>query len=129
MKKWLVLTVLSLFMAGCAYNTAGLQIDGSSQKVLFGDKVLGSRLTVKDISTAEVDGRARGVVRLASQYKGNLHILYRFSWYNADGLEVNSSASAWRQALIYGDETISLSEVTLNPNGTQFRLQIREANN
>ncbi|MCL9782290.1 YcfL family protein [Vibrio sp. S4M6] len=128
MKKWLTFIVVALLVTGCAQNTAGLQIDGQTHKVLFGDKVLGSRLIVNDISTTQVDGRARGVVRLTSNYKANLHILYRFSWYNDQGLEVNTNAGPWRQAIVYGDETVSLSEVTLNPNGTQFRLQIREAN-
>lgn len=128
MKKWLILVFVALFVTGCAQNTAGLQIDGESHKVLFGDKVLGSRLVVNDIATTQVDGRARGVVRLQSKYKGNLNILYRFSWYNDQGLEVNTSSGPWRQAIVYGDASVSLSEVTLNPNGTQFRLQIRENN-
>ena len=129
MKKWLIAAVAALIMVGCSSNTAGLRIDGESQTVLFGDNVLAGRLQIEDISTTQVDGRARGIVRLASQYKGDQHIQYRFYWYDDNGLEVNNKLGPWRQAIILGMETIAISEVSVNPNGTQFRVQIRENDN
>ncbi|MCZ4293677.1 YcfL family protein [Vibrio sinaloensis] len=129
MKKWLISAVMALTLLGCAENTAGLRIDGASQTVLFGDNVLAGRLTIDDISTTQVDGRARGVVRLISQYSGDQYVQYRFYWYDDQGLEVNNKQGPWRQAVIRGTEEISISEVSVNPNGTQFRVQIRQLNN
>tara|TARA_Y100001956_G_scaffold81962_1_gene101170 strand:- start:6436 stop:6825 length:390 start_codon:yes stop_codon:yes gene_type:complete len=129
MRKWFIAAIAALMLAGCANNTAGLRIDGASQTVLFGDNVLAGRLKVEDISTAQVDGRARGVVRLASQFQGDQAIQYRFYWYDDEGLEVNTKLGPWRQAIVRGMESIAISEVSLNPNGTQFRVQIRENNN
>ncbi|GAA5645226.1 hypothetical protein Vpro01_00965 [Vibrio proteolyticus] len=127
MKKWLFAALAAVLMMGCASNTAGLRVDGASQTVLFGDNVLGGRLNVEDITTKQVDGHARGIVRLASQYKGDQHIQYRFYWYDNDGLEVNNKLGPWKQAIVRGMETVTISEVSVNPNGTQFRVQIREA--
>ncbi|MGY5539079.1 YcfL family protein [Vibrio brasiliensis] len=129
MKKWLISAVMALTLLGCAENTAGLRIDGASQTVLFGDNVLAGRLTIDDISTTQVDGRARGVVRLISQYTGDQYVQYRFYWYDDQGLEVNNKQGPWRQAVIRGTEETSISEVSVNPNGTQFRVQIRQLNN
>ncbi|MFY2508299.1 YcfL family protein [Vibrio pectenicida] len=129
MKNWLIVVIAGLIMVGCSSNTAGLRIDGASQTVLFGDNVLAGRLHIDDISTADVDGRARGVVRVTSQYKGDQHIQYRFYWYDDSGLEVNSKLGPWRQTVVRGMETISISEVSVNLNGTQFRIQIRESDN
>lgn len=129
MKKWLISAVMALTLLGCADNTAGLRIDGASQTVLFGDNVLAGRLTIEDIATTQVDGRARGVVKLVSQYSGDQYVQYRFYWYDEQGLEVNSKQGPWRQAVIRGTEEISISEVSVNPNGTQFRVQIRQLNN
>lgn len=129
MKKWLISAVMALTLLGCADNTAGLRIDGASQTVLFGDNVLAGRLTIDDISTTQIDGRARGVVRLISQYSGDQYVQYRFYWYDEQGLEVNSKQGPWRQAVIRGTEEISISEVSINPNGTQFRVQIRQLDN
>ncbi|EGA71855.1 hypothetical protein VISI1226_19052 [Vibrio sinaloensis DSM 21326] len=129
MKKWFMAAIAALVLAGCADNTAGLRIDGASQTVLFGDNVLAGRLTIEDIATTEVDGRARGVVRLSSQYQGDQAIQYRFYWYDDNGLEVNTKQGPWRQAIVRGMESFAISEVSINPNGTQFRVQIRENNN
>lgn len=129
MKKWLISAAMALMLLGCADNTAGLRIDGASQTVLFGDNVLAGRLKIEDISTTQIDGRARGVVRLLSQYKGDQYVQYRFYWYDDQGLEVNTKQGPWRQAVIRGSEEISISEVSINPNGTQFRVQIRQLDN
>ena len=129
MKKWLIAAIAALAMVGCASNTAGLRIDGASQTVLFGDNVLAGRLKIEDIATTQVDGRARGVVRLVSQYQGDQAIQYRFYWYDDQGLEVNNKLSPWRQTILRGAEEVSISEISINPNGRQFRVQIRELDN
>ncbi|MFD2015268.1 YcfL family protein [Vibrio olivae] len=123
------MTFAALTLSACADNTAGLRIDGATQTVLFGDNVLGSRLKIDHITTQDVNGRTRGIVRLASQYKGDQHIQYRFYWYDDQGLEVNLKQGPWRQAVVRGMETIAISEVSINPQGTQFRVQIRELDN
>lgn len=127
MKKWLVALLSTLAIVGCSKNTAGLSVEGESQRVLFADNVLGNRLVIDDISTIEVDGHARGVVRLVSNYNGDQHIQYRFYWYDDNGLEVNTRLAPWKQAIVRGMESISISEVSVNPNGKQFRVQIRES--
>ncbi|ARP38725.1 MULTISPECIES: YcfL family protein [Vibrio] len=126
MKKWLVSLAAVMALAGCADNTAGVRVDSQTQNVFFGDKVLGSRLQVEDIRTDLVDGHTRGIVRLNSNYKGDQHILYRFYWYDDAGLEVNLKQGPWKQAIVRGFESISLSEVSVNPKATQFRVQFRE---
>ncbi|MEZ9038927.1 MULTISPECIES: YcfL family protein [unclassified Vibrio] len=126
MKKWLVSLAAVMALAGCADNTAGVRVDSLTQNVFFGDKVLGSHLQVEDIRTDLVDGHTRGIVRLNSNYKGDQHILYRFYWYDDAGLEVNLKQGPWKQAIVRGFESISLSEVSVNPKATQFRVQFRE---
>lgn len=128
MKKWLIAALAATALIGCADNTAGLRVDGETHKVLFGDNVLAGNLKIEDIATTEVEGHARGVVRMTNQSKGDLNVLYRFYWYDENGLEVNTKLSPWRQSILRGTETVALSEVSVNPNGKHFRLQIRENN-
>lgn len=129
MKKIGIALIMALALIGCSNNTAGLRVDGRSQNVMFGDNVLGGRLLVDNIATTELEGHARAIVTLTSQFKGDQNIQYRFYWYDNDGLEVNSKQAAWKQQIVRGFETLSISEVSINPNGKQFRVQIREANN
>lgn len=128
MKNWLVSVLAAMALLGCADNSAGLRVDGATQRVLIGDNVLAGRLHIEDISAGSVNGHTRGVVRLVSKYSGDQHLQYRFYWYDAQGLEVNTQLGPWKQIIIRGEETVSLSEVSVNPDGTQFRVQIRAAN-
>lgn len=128
MKKLTLAFFMVIALVGCAQNTAGLRVDGQSQNVMFGDNVLGGRLLIENIATADVDGHARGIVTLLSEYKADQNIQYRFYWYDNEGLEVNSKQSAWKQQVIRGFESLTISEVSVNPNGKQFRVQIRQAN-
>ncbi len=130
MKRLSIVLLSAIAAFGCAQApTAGLSIDGQSQRVIMNDNALGGRLDIENIDTDEVNGHARGIVRLASQYKGDQHVQYRFYWYDDKGLEVNSKPGAWRKVIVRGFETISISEVSVNPNATQYRVQIRQANN
>ncbi len=127
MRVWFISLVMFMSLAGCAANTAGIRIDGQAQQVFFSDNVLGSRLLVDNITTTYVDDRPRGVVQLNSNYPSDQHILYRFYWYDNNGLEVNTKPGPWRKMIVRGFESVTLSEVTVNPNGTRYRLQIRQA--
>ena len=125
--KWLVLLTV-LLMVGCAKMTSGLRIEGETQRVLIGDKVLASRLEVMDISTTQVNDHARGVVRLLSHHKAEQQLQYRFYWYDDAGLDVSAQLAPWKLFIIQGNEEVALSEVAVNPKATQFRIQIRELN-
>ncbi|GAK87834.1 YcfL protein [Vibrio ponticus] len=127
MKKF-VLVMLSMFaIAGCATNTSGLRIDGSTQKVLFANDSMSRSLEVNDITTTVVDGHVQGIVSLTSNISSDHDLLYRFYWYDGQGLEVSKPAN-WRRLIIRGEETVSISEVAVNPSATEFRVQIRKNN-
>jgi len=116
-------------LLGCTGHKSGLQIDGSTHhSVLFGDSLLTWQLKVDEVATTQVDGRARGVVRLTSHHSDQQSIRYRFYWYDDNGLEVNSKPGPCRHLVINGMETVAISEVSVNPNGTQFRVQVYKSN-
>lgn len=125
MKKWIIACLGIVILAGCSNNTAGLRVDSSSQKVLYGDSALDDRLAINDISTQDMNGNTRGVVQVESKYANDQQLQYRFYWYDDNGIEVNAKQGAWRQFMLRGYESISLSEVSVNPNAKEFRIQIR----
>ena len=127
MKKF-VLVILSMFaIAGCVTNTSGLSIDGHSHKVLFANDSLSRSLKINDVTTVMADGHPQGIVSLSSTISSDLDLLYRFYWYDAQGLEVGKLGH-WRRLIIRGEETLSISAVAIDPNATQFRVQIRNNN-
>ncbi len=95
MRTWLLAVLTALLLVGCSANTAGLRVDGASQQVLFNDSALSKSLSIEDISTTEVDGHTRGVVRLQSNQKA-MCMCSTVYWYDNDGLEVNTKLSPWK---------------------------------
>ncbi|MCE0492867.1 YcfL family protein [Vibrio salinus] len=127
MKKILfVLFFSSIAIMGCSSSkTSGLSVDSEYQRVLFGDSSMSSYIRVDDISTQEVSGHTRGVVRLENLDDHSQALEYRFYWYDENGLEVSMKPGAWKRVLIGGKEMESLSEVSISPKGKNFRLQVR----
>ncbi|MFC5078111.1 hypothetical protein VTH8203_00898 [Vibrio thalassae] len=128
MKRWVVSIGVLLALFGCASNkTSGIKIEGQTQAVLYGDAQMGKKFSIDDISTIDTNGHARAVVRLSNTTSTDQIIQYRFYWYDAQGLEVNTKQAPWKRAILRGDETVTLSEVSVNPNGKEFRVQLRGA--
>ncbi|HCH01615.1 MAG TPA: DUF1425 domain-containing protein [Vibrio sp.] len=126
MKKWLVAGLGLVALAGCSSsNTAGLRIDSASQQVLYSDSALDDDLTIDNIDTQENNGNTRGLVKITNNSQDTQNLQYRFYWYDGQGLEVNAKQGAWRQFILRGYESMTLSEVSVNPNATDFRIQIR----
>jgi uncharacterized protein YcfL len=118
---------LTLILVGCGHTqTAGLTIDSEYQQILFGDRSMAQIVEVSDISTSQVNDHARGVVRVKNKTSSDQGILYRFYWYDDQGLEVNTQPGPWKQLILRGKETRTLSEVSVSPKGTHFRVQIRK---
>lgn len=126
MKKWLVAGLGVMALAGCSSsNTAGLRIDSASQQVLFSDSALDDDISINNIDTQENNGNTRGLVKITNNSQDTQNLQYRFYWYDDQGLEVNAKQGAWRQFILRGYESMTLSEVSVNPNAADFRIQIR----
>lgn len=130
MKTWKIggsALIAVALLVGCTQNTAGVRIDGATQMVNFGGTHLDDRFKVGEITTRVKNGHTQGIVQLESQYTGTQAIQYRFTWYDNDGLDVNAQPEAWKTLMVQGLETVTLSSMSVNPQGTQFRIQIQEA--
>lgn len=129
MKAIIIGFMLIFGLTACADNTAGLRVDGMSQRILIADNVLAGKIYIEKITTVQTHDHSRAVVQVLSRYRGDQHLQYRFYWYDDQGLEVNNQPSPWQTFILRGGEQRTLSEVSINPQGTQFRLQIRELTN
>ncbi len=126
--KWFTALLLSIALMGCSSsNTAGISVESKNQQVLFGDNVLGARLVINNAGSSDTNGILKGVVSMTSTYTGDQHLQYRFYWYDKQGLEVNGSDTPWRQFIVRGLDSMSIQGVAIDPNATQFRVQIRSA--
>lgn len=122
---------------GCS-TTAGVAAGGKtvwnddgarelSKKVVFESSSLAGDLKVVDLQSALAGNMMRAQATLKSKDRDTLSFQYRFDWYDASGMEINSGAGSWKPLIITGRETKTVQSVAPDPRAKEFKLKIREA--
>ncbi|MDA9556016.1 YcfL family protein [Vibrio sp.] len=124
-KMALMSLMVAVFTVGCSSSDAVVSVDGEIQKVLFNGSDLQGKIDITEIATKDKNDRAQAIVRVINLTKDTLYIKHRFTWYDDDGLEINQKDSPWRLSVLRGLETLSVSEVSIHPEGREFRVQFR----
>ncbi|MGF1867199.1 YcfL family protein [Enterovibrio norvegicus] len=125
MRISVILFSAAMVLSGCAQNTSGISIDSSNQNVVLGNEVLGKSLEFGNAKTSEVNERLLAQVMVTNKSSESQNLQYRFNWYDEQGLEVDSGKSPWRQFIVYGNDTVTLQGMALNPNAKNFRVSLR----
>lgn len=126
----------SLLWSGCR-ATSG--IEGSAQVmpasktdvalskyVSVNNAGLARSLQIVDMKASTTEnGLLKASVSLISKKRGTREFQYKFSWYDATGIEVEPEASPWKPVIIYGKEAKSLQDVAPNATVTEFRVKLR----
>ena len=129
-----LLTTVSL--NGCS-TTAGVEAVGKTvwndegarelnKKVVFNSSSLAGDLQVVDMQSVLAGNMMRAQATLKSRDKDTLSFQYRFDWYDANGIEINSGAGSWKPLLITGKETKTVQGVAPDPRAKDFKLKLRE---
>ena len=120
---------------GCS-TTAGVEASGKtvwneegarelSKKVVFESSRLAGDLKVIDMQSALAGNMMRAQATLKSKDGDTLSFQYRFDWYDASGMEINSGAGSWKPLIITGRETKTVQSVAPDPRAKEFKLKIR----
>lgn len=125
MKYAAMLFSATMLLTGCANTTTGLSIDSSNQNVVLGNSVLAQNLEFGNAKSSMVNGRLLAQVMVTNKRDKSQNLQYRFNWYDAQGLEVDSGRSPWRQFVVYGGQSVILQGAALNPDAKNFRVSLR----
>ena len=128
--------IASLCLAGCS-TTAGVETTGKTtwdeqgarsleKNVVFNNSGLKGDIQIVDVKSAMAGDVMRAQATLRSKDKDTLPFQYRFDWYDAGGLEINSGAGSWKPLILYGRETKTIQGVAPDPRAKEFKLKIRE---
>ncbi len=131
-----VAAIASLGLAGCS-TTAGVETTGKStwdeqgarsleKNVVFNNSGLKGDIQVVEVKSVMAGDIMRVQATLRSKDKSTLPFQYRFDWYDAGGLEINSGAGSWKPLILYGRETKTIQSVAPDPRAKEFKLKIRE---
>jgi len=128
--------IASFGLAGCS-TTAGVEATGKmswdeqgarmlEKNVVFNTSGLKGDIQIVDVKSAMAGDLMRAQATLRSKDKNTLPFQYRFDWYDAGGLEINSGAGSWKPLILYGRETKTIQAVAPDPRAKQFKLKLRE---
>ena len=129
--------IASLGLAGCS-TTAGVEATGKigwdeqgakilEKKVVFNSSGLKGDIQIVDVKNAMVGDLMRAQATMRSKDKDTLPFQYRFEWYDANGIEINSGSGSWKPLILNGRETKTVQSVAPDPRAKEFMLKIREA--
>ena len=122
---------LCLFV-GCA-STADLEGIATSAKnpsvapryVILNNSGLASDIRIEALKIAFAGDILKANVSLISKTSSTLNLQYRFSWYNAQGMEVEPAVGTWIPLTVYGKESKTVTGVAPNSSVKEFRIKIR----
>ena len=133
--QWIMAIGLIAGLAGCS-STAG--IEGSTTAVqdesgntaysnlmVVNNPKLAGKIQIADIQTEMIGGLMKTQVNLISKHSKNVNIKYKFSWFDDDGMEIDSNADAWTPLMLYGNESKTVQGVAPNPTARKFKIKIR----
>lgn len=136
------LLVLSLLFGACA-TPKNVEVDSLSR---LGLKAKGtfnvdgtfsrSALTDKDqkkqsfqimtVTGKEVDGFKKVQITIMNKTDRDLNLQYRFTWYDAQGLEIESDSTSWQPLHLFGRVTRPINSVARSRQAATFELYIRK---
>lgn len=128
--------IVSLGLVGCS-TTAGVETTGRmtwdeqgartlEKNVVFNNSSLKGDIQIVDVKSAMAGDMMRAQATLRSKGRDTLPFQYRFDWYDASGIEINSGAGSWKPLILYGRESKTIQAVAPDPRAKEFKLKIRE---
>lgn len=128
--------VALLGLSGCS-TTAGVETTGKmswdeqgartlEKSVLFNNSSLKGDIQIVDVKSAMAGDMMRAQATLRSKDRDTVPFQYRFDWYDANGIEINSGAGSWKPLILYGRESKTIQSVAPDPRAKEFKLKIRE---
>ena len=100
----------------------------SDQRVIT-DSALNRHVNIVGINTATTPGGLLRVqVELLNRTSSLQHFNYKFEWFDANGMQVNTIISATIPDRIEGKESKMIASIAPSPSCRDFRLKLIDAN-
>ena len=115
-----------LAAGGCstAGVVAGAGAGESSTYILADSKSLADRVIVAAVERDMVGDLMRAHVTLKSARDRTLHIQYKFSWFDAAGVEIDPGSKPYRDLILEGRDGASITSIAPSPDAKEFKIRI-----
>ena len=122
-----LLAALGWFYSGC--TTAGLSAGDAtygSSYLIVDDASLARQISITDVEIDRVGNLMRGYAALQSNRGRSLQIQYRFSWYDANGREIDGTRQPYRDLILRGRDSVPVTSVAPSPQAVEFKIRVQK---
>ena len=131
-KEGKLLGALVLILAGVTTlngcSTAGNVTGGSdytdNSYIVVNDRGFNSQVEIIDSGLRQKGDMNEAYVTLKSRRNRSLWIRYKFSWYDADGVEIDPGTKPYRDVVIEGRDEVSATSMAPNPQAKEFKFRV-----
>jgi uncharacterized protein YcfL len=129
-----LLTLAGMLMGGCTTVNTVENAQKEGQKTMISDQrvitdaSLARKVAIVGINSAMTSGGLLKIqVEVENHTQSLQRFLYRFEWFDANGMQVSTILSASIPEQIEGGESKFVSSIAPNPNCRDFRIKFIEA--
>lgn len=116
-------------LSGCR-NTSGTLVktdhQTGSSMIIEENARLAHRIDVVRTAYDEVNGLKRVHIELASNRNRRLRVDYRICWFDANGMEIDPQTKTYRNLILEGRDTVTVTGVANSPAAVSSKLRVRE---
>ena len=124
-----LLTAALAMLTGCA-ETAGTTVTTDhttgSTLVLEDSTRLKDQVQVQKVNYDEVNGLKRVHITLQSAKHRRLRLNYRIAWFDANGMEIDPGTKTYRNVLLEGRDSVTVTGVANSAAGLTSKLRVRD---
>lgn len=137
----LILLALSSLLGACAtpknvevdnlkksglYARGSFNVDGTFSRSSLTDKdQKRQKFQIMSVTGKEVDGFKKIQTAIANKTDKDLNLQYRFSWYDAQGMQIESDSTTWQPLHLFGKVTRPINNVARSREAITFELYVR----
>lgn len=135
MKRMTMLCGAALLTAALAALTGCVETAGTTVTT---DHMTGSSLVMEDstrlrdqiqmlkVNYDEVNGLKRVHITLQSSKHRRLRLNYRIAWFDANGMEVDAATKTYRNLILEGRDTVTVTGLANSPACVTSKLRVRD---
>lgn len=130
--NYIIASVVLAAMAGLSgcRNTSGTMVktdhQTGSSMIIEENGRLAHRVDIVRTAYDEVNGLKRVHIELASNRNRRLRVDYRICWFDANGMEIDPQTKTYRNLILEGRDTVTVTGVANSPAAVSSKLRVRE---
>jgi len=123
----LIFVLACLFLSGCrTVSSSGMTLESHCPAdIHVGSKIMHNHLKITKCVSQRRNGLMAVTIRAENLTNKDLQCEYRYTWFDADGLDIETGMSIWKPANFHGKARVNMSAIAPSKNVNDYKLVLR----